>query len=64
MNNVIDFLEEELRQANIELNTLTGELCLAQNSKVKVTPWRDARDRCRTRIARMETFLASIRGQR
>lgn len=60
-DSVIQFIEEEVRQANIEFNTLTGEMLEAQDKKAKLTGWRDARERCKKRIQRMERFLAELR---
>lgn len=58
---VIAFLEEELRQAQIEFSTLTGEMLEAQDKKAKAGGWRDARTRAQKRIARLEKFLAELR---
>jgi hypothetical protein len=58
---VIQFLENELHSAQIEFSTLTGEMLAAQDKKAKAGGWRDARERCKHRIARLEGFLAAIR---
>jgi hypothetical protein len=57
----IQFIDEELRLAHIELNTITGEMLVAQDKKAKMTGWRDLRARCQKRIERMETFLKGAR---
>lgn len=62
LEETIQFIEEELRLARIEHNTITGEMQVAQCAKAKITGWRELRDRCQKRIERMEKFLASPRG--